>query len=118
YAVRFWSRRGLNPVRVRLVELVERKARHYFGAAPPEVPFRVLCGDSRKVDLTRAGGRFSMVVTSPPYYGMRTYVPDQWLRYWFLGGPPAPTYQHPDQLSHGSASEFAEQLAVVWANVA
>lgn len=118
YAVRFWSRRGLDPVRVSLAELVERKARHYFGATPPEAPFQVLCGDSRKLDLTAHSPRFSMVVTSPPYYGMRTYVPDQWLRYWFLGGPPAPTYQHPEQLSHGSASDFAEQLAEVWTNVA
>jgi hypothetical protein len=118
YSTRFWERRGLEPVRVSLAELVERKAFHYFGSTPPAVPFRVLCGDSRKLDLTASGPRFSMVVTSPPYYGMRTYVPDQWLRYWFLGGPPAPTYQHPDQLSHGSASEFAEQLASVWANVA
>jgi hypothetical protein len=118
YAARFWSRRGLDPVQVSLAELVERKARYYFGSTPPAVPFRVLCGDSRKLDLAARGPRFSMVVTSPPYYGMRTYVPDQWLRYWFLGGPPAPTYQHPDQLSHGSASEFANQLAGVWANVA
>jgi len=118
YAVRFWARRGLDPARVSLAELVERKARHYFTEAPPEAPFRVLCGDSRTLDLTAAGSRFSMVVTSPPYYGMRTYVPDQWLRYWFLGGPPAPTYHHPAQLSHGSASLFAEQLAGVWKNVA
>ena len=118
YAVRFWSRRRLDPVRVPLVELVQRKAVYYFAATPPEVPFRVLCGDSRTLDLTTLGPRFSMVVTSPPYYGMRTYVPDQWLRYWFLGGPPAPTYQHPNQLSHGSAAEFAEQLAGVWTNVA
>jgi hypothetical protein len=118
YAVRFWSRRGLDPIRVSLSELVARKARYYFGTMPLEVPFRVLCGDSRTLDLAAHRPRFSLVVTSPPYYGMRTYVPDQWLRYWFLGGPPAPTYQHPQQLSHRSASEFAEQLAGVWTNVA
>lgn len=118
YAVRFWSRRGLEPVRVNLLDLVARKARYYFQSTPPEAPFRVLWGDSRKTALAGLAPGFSMVVTSPPYYGMRTYVPDQWLRYWFLGGPPTPTYQHPDQLSHGSASDFAEQLARVWANVA
>lgn len=118
YAVRFWSRRELEPVRVPLLDLVAHKARYYFESTPPEVPFRVLWGDSRKMALSNVGPGFSMVVTSPPYYGMRTYVPDQWIRYWFLGGPPAPTYQHPDQLSHGSASDFAAQLARVWANVA
>lgn len=62
--------------------------------------------------------QFSSVVTSPPYFGMRTYVPDQWLRFWFLGGPPIATYTHADQLSHGSAVDFAEQLSAVWTNVA
>jgi hypothetical protein len=64
------------------------------------------------------GLRFSAVVTSPPYFGMRTYVPDQWLRNWFLGGPPTTTYRQPNQLSHGSAADFAEQLAAVFTNVA
>jgi hypothetical protein len=50
--------------------------------------------------------------------GMRTYVPDQWLRYWFLGGPAAVTYRHAEQFTHTSAADFARQLGLVWANVA
>lgn len=118
YAVRFWTTNGWKPEYVDLKELVARKARHYFHSIPAGVPFRVLCEDSRTIDLERLGSRFSVVVTSPPYYGMRTYVPDQWLRFWFLGGPPTTTYRQPRQLSHGSATEFAEQLAEVWTNVA
>jgi len=49
---------------------------------------------------------------------MRTYVPDQWLRYWFIGGPTTVTYRHANQMTHASASRFAEQLASVWTNVA
>ncbi len=26
-----------------------------------------------------------MIITSLPYYSMRTYLPDQWIRLWFLG---------------------------------
>jgi hypothetical protein len=118
YAVRFWTRKGLQPEYVDLVELVQRKARHYFAEAPEPVPFRVFCGDSRTFNLAGASLRFTRVVTSPPYLGMRTYVPDQWLRYWFLGGPAAVTYRHADQFTHTSAAEFARQLAAVWANVA
>jgi hypothetical protein len=45
-------------------------------------------GDSRKADSLPAAKRdFTVVVTSPPYYGMKTYVEDQWLRNWLLGGP-------------------------------
>jgi hypothetical protein len=118
YAVRFWTQRGLAPEYVDLAELVKRKAHHYFTAAPEPVPFRVICGDSRTLNLVDSGLRFSRVVTSPPYLGMRTYVPDQWLRYWFLGGPAAVTYRHAEQFTHTSAADFARQLGSVWANVA
>jgi hypothetical protein len=61
----------------------------------------------------------ALVVTSPPYYGMRTYIPDQWLRSWFLGGPPHVTYRQPKkELSHPSAKAFADQLRSVWRNAA
>jgi DNA modification methylase len=118
YAVRFWTKRGLEPGYVDLAELVKRKAHHYFTPAPESVPFRVICGDSRAVHLADSGLKFSRVVTSPPYLGMRTYVPDQWLRYWFVGGPAAVTYRHADQFTHASAADFARQLGSVWANVA
>jgi len=118
YAVRFWTKNRLAPVHVDVLELVRRKARHYFASIPQAVSFRVYCEDSRTLELERMGLRFSAVVTSPPYFGMRTYVPDQWLRNWFLGGPPTTTYRQPNQLSHGSAADFAEQLAAVFTNVA
>jgi len=49
---------------------------------------------------------------------MRTYLPDQWLRYWFLGGPARVSYQSEGQLEHTSPQRFAEQLGDVWKNVA
>jgi hypothetical protein len=118
YAVRFWTKKGLEPEFVNLHELVERKAKHYFSATPRFTPFRVICGDSRGLDLASLGHRFSRVITSPPYFGMRTYVPDQWLRYWFLGGPPEVTYRHDDQITHRSPASFAGQLSAVLTNVA
>jgi DNA methylase len=118
YAVRFWNRQGLQPEQVDLAELVKRKARHFFTEAPEPVPFRVICEDSRTFNLADSGLKFSRIVTSPPYLGMRTYVPDQWLRFWLLGGPAAVTYRHSNQLTHTSAEEFATQLGSVWANVA
>ena len=118
YATRFWTARNLRPVYVDLTALMVRKASYYFGGCPNGSSYQILYGDSRSIDFSTLGPRFSAVVTSPPYYGMRTYVPDQWLRYWFLGGPAAPTYTHAAQMSHGSPHEFAEQLSRVWANVA
>jgi hypothetical protein len=45
---------------------------------------------------------------------MRTYVPDQWLRTWFLGGKADVQYDFTNQLAHGSPEEFSSQLAQVW----
>jgi hypothetical protein len=117
YAVRFWKSRDLRPNYVDLRTLVARKARHFFSVAPPAVPAHVVTADSRTFDFKTLGLKFSRVITSPPYYGMRTYVPDQWLRYWFVGGPETVTYRQSTQLAHGSANDFAEQLALIWTNV-
>ena len=45
---------------------------------------------------------------------MRTYIPDQWLRNWFLGGPPEVNYASTDQITHSSPEEFAFELSIVW----
>ncbi|MCL6580941.1 MAG: hypothetical protein K6U08_04900 [Firmicutes bacterium] len=75
-------------------------------------------GDARRTDFACLGGPYAWVITSPPYYGMRTYVPDQWLRNWFLGGPADVAYEFDGQLSHRSPERFVEDLATVWRNVA
>ena len=61
--------------------------------------------------------KFRWVITSPPYYGMRTYRPDQWLRNWFLGGPDTVDYSNQDQVVHESPEAFAGDLLAVWRNL-
>jgi len=58
-----------------------------------------------------------LVITSPPYYGMTTYIADQWLRNWFLGGPPKVPYGEKCRLSHQSPDAFAQSLSQVWDQV-
>jgi hypothetical protein len=58
--------------------------------------------------------RIDLVITSPPYYGMRTYIADQWLRNWFLGGSAEVPYSEECFLSHQSPASFSESLARVW----
>lgn len=118
YAVGFWRRRKLTPPRVNVLDLVGRMSHWYFREVPRHVPAHIIYGDSGSVDLAHLGPRASWVVTSPPYYGMRTYVPDQWLRNWFLGGPPHVPYSAEGQIVQSSQDDFAEALAKVWANVA
>lgn len=117
-AVRFWRARGMEPVYVSLIEVVRRRADRAFGATPPVAGGGVIHGDSRSVSLPKEFGPFAHVVTSPPYYGMRTYVSDQWLRNWFLGGPAEPDYSADRQMDTRSPEAFARNLALVWDNVA
>lgn len=49
---------------------------------------------------------------------MRTYVPDQWLRNWFLGGPDQVDYSNRGQLTHSGQHQFVDDLRAVWRNAA
>jgi len=64
------------------------------------------------------GAQFDWVITSPPYYGMRTYIPDQWLRNWFVGGSDTVDYTNKNQIAHTSPQIFGDNLHSVWKNVA
>lgn len=119
YSVRYWAERGLEPPEVDALAVITHRAARYFRSPAPAPGGRVLLGDARTIALPRR--HFSYVVTSPPYFGMRSYVPDQWIRDWFIGGPPVPTYVQPGQLGYEGNSDpvkFAAELGRVWANIA
>ena len=85
---------------------------------PPSTLGKLITGDSRRCNFAQLGPKFSWVITSPPYYGMRTYFPDHWLRNWFVGGPSDVDYRADEQLSHHSEAEFVADLAGVWQKIA
>ena len=121
YAVRFWKERNLNAPLVDVIAVLERKLSRLRGHIEGGQSHfsRVHLGDSQKLKSFPAASRdFGVVVTSPPYYGMKTYVQDQWLRNWFLGGADTVDYAAGAQLLHGGQSVFAESLGKVWANMA
>jgi hypothetical protein len=74
--------------------------------------------DSRQSETFRDAPKACWIVTSPPYYGMCTYLPDQWLRGWFLGGPDYVEYRQAEsQLKHTGADHFSSDMARVWKNL-
>jgi SAM-dependent methyltransferase len=114
YAVRYWRDHGLSPVRVDTVEVLKRRAERVLKDCPPRTPGWVVLGDAAH-SIKALRQRFDLVITSPPYYGMRTYVPDQWLRNWFVGGPPEVPYGSEGQVSRQpSQAAFVSALAEVW----
>lgn len=97
YSVNWWRDRGLaeppdyNPERF----LAKKIAWRYRKGAPSFGGCRVVNAES--ADLLRqaspsvsARGGFSLLLTSPPYFGVTDYHAEQWLRLWALGGPPSP----------------------------
>jgi hypothetical protein len=121
YAVRYWKANRLRPRAVDVLAVIERRVLRTYGQSQEHQKFKALdvrCGDSRK------GGAFdwipqriSHVVTSPPYFGLRTYSQDQWLREWFLGGPPTVDYSSNPGLDHTDPESFAESLSMTWNNI-
>lgn len=112
-AVRYWKEQGEAPPKVDVMDVVRRRAIYTLSAVPPTTPGYVRRGDA-VTDIGRIDRRFKWIITSPPYYGMRTYTPDQWLRNWFLGGPPLVTYEVPGDLQHTGEDVFIGSLAKVW----
>lgn len=113
-AIRFWEKRQLYPNKIDVAEVVERRAHYTFSHLPPASDGMVLQADSRNAIDNLISARFTWVITSPPYYGMNSYFPDQWLRNWFMGDKSTVNYTHDKQIPHASELKFIEGLSQVW----
>lgn len=120
YSVRYWQDRNMKPVVVDVMRIIRDRAARLNLATLPATngTSRVYAADARLArGYSSLPATIDLVITSPPYYGMRTYVADQWLRNWFLGGPPTVPYGEKNPISHQSPDAFAAALAQVWDRV-
>jgi hypothetical protein len=119
YALKYWRTHKLLPPDVDILRVIIRRAERALASSLPDVDGIVLHRDSREWINEDFEGLFSWVVTSPPYYGMRTYIPDQWLRNWYVGGASTVPYELSSMdLQHSSPEHFSRQLKQVWLNAA
>ena len=96
YAVRWWRERDLKPPKLDPFEFFKKKLEWRYSKGVPRCQTsKVYLGDSTLVlpalegDLSRRKlRRASLLLTSPPYFGITNYHYDQWIRLWLLGGPP------------------------------
>lgn len=120
YSVRYWRQRKMKPrhvdVRVPICKKVGLVLGHAIeGCSNVE---NIRCADSRDyVEYRNIEPAIDLVISSPPYYGMRTYVQDQWLRHWLIGGPEVIGYETTGQVDHLSPDDFSESLSAVWDNI-
>jgi hypothetical protein len=118
YAASFWKKHRLKPRAVNVLDLIRHRAEHCLHSQPGTVNGAICHGDAREKHTFSFRAKFSWVITSPPYYGMRTYISDQWLRNWFIGGPPHVPYGQPEnELRHSSPECFSSELRKVWKNI-
>jgi hypothetical protein len=118
YAIRYWTKHQLDSRHVDVLSVIQRRLRRALATSvpPPRMgAASVVLGDSREPSSYAALNRtIGVVITSPPYYGLRTYQQDQWLRSWMLGGPSHVDYSHASGLDHAGPERFAQSLARVW----
>jgi len=119
YSVNFWKKNNIFPEKVDIREIVKKRALKFSAGKIPLVKKRIVHGDSMTHSLyKKIPSLVDIIITSPPYYGMRTYYIDQWLRNWFLGGPEFPKEMSKTELNIGTAIDFSASLGKVWANCA
>ena len=121
YSLRYWRRKDLWPPRQDVFELLSDRARFRLIDRRPKGKGFAIRADVRRAHerLANYVGRVRAVVTSPPYLDVTSFEEDQWLRLWFLGGPPHPTYRrisHDDR--HRSWDNYWGFLESSWTGIA
>ena len=120
YSIRYWKERGQKPrfvdVRIPIKKKASMVLKHTTGT---QSNIRnIHCADSREyVGFKNIEQSIDLVISSPPYLGMRTYLQDQWLRYWLIGGPENISYEKSRQVDHYSIEDFTKSLTAVWDNI-
>ena len=124
YSVKYWKTKGYAlPPDVSVKDVVAVRAKRYYSDDYGSPNGFILNKDSteavtfKEVELLAGEREFDAVITSPPYLGMYTYIPDQWIRNWFVGGPESVEYSLNGQI-HDGVDMFTKQLQLVWRNCA
>jgi hypothetical protein len=117
YSVRFWQKRELTAPNRDAFDLLRRQAAYRYESCPPQGDAWVLHRDMRQLSWIKEElpAPVRLVVTSPPYLDVTNFEEDQWLRLWFLGGPPLPTtgrLSRDDR--HERADDYWTFIADMW----
>jgi hypothetical protein len=117
YSVRFWKTRRLDPPARDAFAAIRRQIDFRYESTVPDRTAAVFHGDMRELPhrLGKLTGRIQHVVTSPPYLDVTNFEEDQWLRLWFLGGPPHPTRGRVSRDDrHSGPAEYWRFIGDMW----
>jgi hypothetical protein len=117
YSVRFWAAHGYSAPRRDTFQLLRKQTDYRYESKPPESSAEVFNADMRELPRLLKNPKMPIrcVITSPPYLDVTSFEEDQWLRLWFLGGPPRPTYgQVSRDDRHEDISAYWGMIADLW----
>jgi len=121
YSLDYWRRHRLWPKKRNVFALLKSRAQYRLSSDVPGLVGRVALADAREGFKTFPflGGKIRLVITSPPYFDVTSYEEDQWLRLWFLGNLPRPTYRLVSRDDrHEVKSRYWQFLAEAWQGIA
>lgn len=120
YSLKYWRERNLWPRKREVFRILLSRAVHRLSSDAPLGSGLVRLGDARKAAeaFPELNEKINLIITSPPYLNVTNYEEDQWLRLWFLGCEPRPTYGKISKDDrHGGSEAYWDFLADVWMGV-
>jgi hypothetical protein len=117
YSMRYWQKHGMHAPERNAFDLLRTKATYRLEGGIPKNRGLVINTDARNSAkrLKRYKGKVAAVITSPPYLDVTRFEEDQWLRLWFLGGEPQPTYGRISKDDrHKDTTKYFSFLTDVW----
>ncbi len=120
YSLKYWRKHNLWPPRRDVFELLRHRASFRLGHGTPHLKGKAACCDVRQASriFSDYRGTVAAVITSPPYLDVTKFEEDQWLRLWFLGGPPRPTYNRVSRDDrHRSQRAYWQFLTDAWRGI-
>jgi DNA methylase len=117
YSIGFWQSRNLRPPKRDAFAILRQRLLFRYESQTPKRRGLVLQTDMRELpwiyDVRSKPIR--CVITSPPYLNVTSFEEDQWLRIWFLGGAPHPTYNKISRDDrHEKPAAYWKMIADLW----
>lgn len=120
YSLRYWRKNRLWAKKREVFNILRSRAHFRLSGELPERHGQVALRDVREAALEFSSfkGQIRAIITSPPYFDVTNYEEDQWLRLWFLGYPPHPTYGSISKDDrHNQKDKYWSFLAEAWGSI-
>ncbi len=121
YSLRYWRQLNLWPRKKDVFARLRVESKFRLSGELPSLQGTVRLADARDAakQFPTLRGRVACVITSPPYFDVTDCAEDQWLRLWFVGNDPRPTYgkiSRDDR--HDQKDRYWGFLSEVWSGIA